>query len=199
MPILKTCFGQDLATESQQTSFKNLQKASKMCYLSSHGDQKKGLGGRHIIVMSGSRRPHWSVADTDASSYCSLNWWPASSAPWRLHRMVSAGLRQQLLNNRMYDYSSLSRKSNRLHPSPKIGFLIFLKTPQKQALMATNMMSNHTDRQGKYCGDRYDIHCMQNQQRCGLWPPLQKRWRGLRPHHLSCGLVCIGLRLRWIS
>ena len=33
-----------------------------------------------------------------------------------------------------------------------------------EALMARNMMmSNHTDMQDKYCGDRYDIHPLQSQ------------------------------------
>ena len=32
-----------------------------------------------------------------------------------------------------------------------------------EALMARNMMSNHTDMQDKYCGDCYDIHPIQSQ------------------------------------
>ena len=34
---------------------------------------------------------------------------------------------------------------------------------EHEALMARNMMSNHTDMQDKYCGHRYDIHYIQSQ------------------------------------
>ena len=34
---------------------------------------------------------------------------------------------------------------------------------EHEALMARNMMSNHTDMQDKYCGDCYDIHPIQSQ------------------------------------
>ena len=34
---------------------------------------------------------------------------------------------------------------------------------EHEALMARNMMSNHTDMQDKYCGDCYDIRCILSQ------------------------------------
>ena len=34
---------------------------------------------------------------------------------------------------------------------------------EHEALMARNMMSNHTDMQDKYCGDCYDIHPIKSQ------------------------------------
>ena len=34
---------------------------------------------------------------------------------------------------------------------------------EHEALMARNMMSNHTDMQDKYCGDCYDTHPIQSQ------------------------------------
>ena len=34
---------------------------------------------------------------------------------------------------------------------------------EHEALMARNLMSNHTDMQDKYCGDCYEIHAIQSQ------------------------------------
>ena len=43
-------------------------------------------------------------------------------------------------------------------------FACITRTARKhEALMARNMMSNHTDMQDKYCGDCYDIHPIQSQ------------------------------------
>ena len=51
---------------------------------------------------------------------------------------------------------------------------------EHEALMARNMMSNHTDMQDKYCGHSNDINPIQSQYNGGgRWPPPQKRWRGL--------------------
>ena len=47
----------------------------------------------------------------------------------------------------------------------KINFSILIARTarEREALMARNMMSNHTDMQDQYCGDCYEIHPIQSQ------------------------------------
>ena len=44
-----------------------------------------------------------------------------------------------------------------------IGLILGGRAREHEALMAKNMMSNHTDMQDRYCGDCYDIHPIQVQ------------------------------------